>query len=188
MAQRGQRGRRHRFGFGRLIDWWRSLQPASGGAQPTAENADTKALEPRPGGQSRRAADPQARLLPSSGPKHPALREVYWREEVFELALWLRGEEFGEQLSVDVLCRYLDLGPVTAGVLLERLASQGYLLPSASDRYVLTTEAERYAEHIVNGARAVPMPTTGACGATCWCSTSPVEAARCDAVIVELPR
>lgn len=120
------------------------------------------------------------RAGPVREPKHPALRGVYWREEVVEIVLWLRGERFDDRLDAATLCNFLDIDRPTAAELLDRLAAQGYLQRTADVRYELTDEGEEEGRRLTGCARAVPAPTTGPCGPACWCSTSPVEAARCD--------
>ncbi|HVM13402.1 MAG TPA: hypothetical protein VM287_03630 [Egibacteraceae bacterium] len=115
-----------------------------------------------------------------SEPKHPALREVYWREEVLEVVLWLRGEGFVERIDAAALCNFLDIDHHKAAALLDRLATHGYLRRLAEGRYELSEDGEEEGRRLTGGERAVPAPTPGPCGPECWCSASPTEAARCD--------
>lgn len=115
-----------------------------------------------------------------SEPKHPALREVYWREEILEVVLWLRGEGFDERIDAAVLCDFLGIDHHKAAALLDRLATHGYLQRLADGRYELSEDGEEEGRRLTGGERAVPAATPGPCGPECWCSASPTEAARCD--------
>lgn len=126
------------------------------------------------------AARGRPRVRPMSEPKHPALREVYWREEVVEVVLWLRGEGFDERIDAAVLYNFLGIDQLTAAALLDRLAAQGYLQRLTDGRYGLSPDGEEEGRRLTGGQRAVPAPTAGPCGPECWCSTSPTEASRCD--------
>lgn len=114
-------------------------------------------------------------------PKHPALRSVYWREEIIELVLWLRGEGFDERLDSDMLCRFLELDGdrSAAAAHLDRLTAHGYLQRLADGRYGLTAAGEDEGDRVIATARTVPKPARGGCGPDCWCGTSPIEASRC---------
>lgn len=126
------------------------------------------------------AARGRPRVTPMSEPKHPALREVYWREEVVEVVLWLRGEGFDERIDAPVLANFLGIDQHRAAALLGRLAAQGYLQRLADGRYELSQDGEDEGRRLTGGQRAVSAPTPGPCGPECWCSTSPTEASRCD--------
>lgn len=126
------------------------------------------------------AARGKPRVRPMSEPKHPALREVYWREEVVEVVMWLRGEGFDERIDAAVLCNFLGIDQPKAAALLDRLAAQGYLQRRVDGRYELSQDGEEEGRRLTGGQRAVPAPTQGPCGPDCWCSTSPTEASRCD--------
>lgn len=114
------------------------------------------------------------------GPRHPALRGVYWREEVVEVFLWLRGEGLEDRIDAPELCTFLGIDQPTAAALLDRLAAQGYLQRTADSRYELSEEGAEEGRRITGWSRAVPAPTAGPCGPQCWCSASPAEAWRCD--------
>lgn len=107
------------------------------------------------------------------------LRSVYWREELLEVVLWLRGEGFDEHLDRTVVRRFLGLDDEQAAAHLERLADHGYLQRQPDGRYALSPVGEEEAQRLVGGPRSVPAPAPGSCGPDCWCPTSPVEASRC---------
>lgn len=116
---------------------------------------------------------------PAEQPKALELRRVYWREEILEVVLWLRGEGFDERVDPPLLRRFLGMGPEQAGEQLGQLADQGYLVRLSDGRYGLTTRGEVEARRLVNGRRRIPPPAAGPCGPTCWCHTSPLESASC---------
>lgn len=112
-------------------------------------------------------------------PKHPVLRDVYWREEILELALWRRGEGFDETLDAAVVAAWLGLDRGQADAHLDRLVTQGYLRRAPDGRCGLARRGEEEGRRLLQGVRAVPLPTFGGCGPACWCHTSPIEADRC---------
>lgn len=116
-----------------------------------------------------------------SEPKQPALRSVYWREEILELVLWLRGEGLADRLDEALLRRFLDMDGETAAAHLHRLSAQGYLEPVAGAGYRLSAQGELEAQRLLEGARSVPTSAAGGCGPECWCATSPIEASLCAA-------
>lgn len=118
--------------------------------------------------------------MTAAEPKHPALNSVYWREEILEVALWLRGEGFSELLDAGVLQRFLGIPASDAAGHLARLTSAGYLRRLADGRYGLTDAGEEEGARLTGGARAVPAPPGGPCGPGCWCDTSPFEASSCE--------
>lgn len=126
------------------------------------------------------AARGRPRVRPMREPKHPALREVYWREEVVEVVLWLRGEGFDERIDAAVLSNFLGIDQPKAAALLDQLVAQGYLQRLADGRYELSQDGEEEGRRLTGGQRAVPAPSPGPCGPERWCSTSPTEASQCD--------
>lgn len=114
-------------------------------------------------------------------PKHPVLRDVYWREEILELALWRRGEGFDEALDGATVAVWLGLDRTQADAQLDRLVVQGYLRRTDEGRCALARRGEEEGQRLLQGRRAMPLPAPGACGLECWCHTSLIEAGRCAA-------
>lgn len=111
-------------------------------------------------------------------PKSPELRQVYWREEILELVLWLRGEGFDERIDTRLLRRFLGMGPEQASEHLRQLVEQGYFVRLGDGRHALTARGEAEARRLLTGRRTPP-PAAGPCGPACWCHTSPLESAFC---------
>lgn len=120
-------------------------------------------------------------MTPVGEPKHPALRSLYWREEVLEVVLWLRGGGYDDRLDAGVLCDFLGIEATRATAHLERLADQGFLRQLPDERYALTPLGEEEGQRLLGGLRTVPLATQGSCGPACWCSSSRVESWRCAA-------
>ncbi len=114
-------------------------------------------------------------------PKHPVLRDVYWREEILELALWRRGEGFDETVDTATVAAWLGLDRAQARAQLDRLVTQGYLRRMDDGRCALARRGEEEGRRLLQGRRAMPLPAPGACGLECWCHTSLIEADRCAA-------
>lgn len=112
-------------------------------------------------------------------PRHPTLRSLYWREEIIEIVLWLRGEGFDERLDAGVLANFLDIDVEVGAGHLDRLVTQGYLERGADGRCILSPAGEQEGRRLTGGLRSVPAPVLGSCGPECWCTTSPIEAAWC---------
>ena len=112
-------------------------------------------------------------------PKSEALREMYWRSEILQVAYWLRGEGFGDQIDAVLLERFLGVDAEVGSQYLELLAEEGYLDPIGG-RYALSEAGAR--EGGLEFAAAwsdLTRPTHGECSADCWCHNSPDEAAAC---------
>ena len=112
-------------------------------------------------------------------PKSQALREMYWRSEILQVAYWLRGEGFGDQIDAVLLERFLGVDAEIGVQYLELLVAEGYLEP-VGDRYALSETGVR--EGGLEFAAAwsdLTRPSHGECSADCWCHNSPEEAAAC---------
>ncbi|HSH23343.1 MAG: hypothetical protein M3Q48_01325 [Actinomycetota bacterium] len=112
-------------------------------------------------------------------PKSQTLREMYWRSEILQVAFWLRGEGFGDQIDATLLERFLGVEAGIGEEYLDLLAQEGYL-ERVGERYALSEAGVR--EGGLEFAAAwsdLTRPTHGECSADCWCHNSPDEAAAC---------
>lgn len=102
---------------------------------------------------------------------HPdELRELYWRDEIVQVVLWLRGEGGDERIDAPTLQRFLGLDPAASLGHLRSLVDRGVLQVLRDGRYALTPYGEQIGERIVAGRTAeVPQPREGPCGRECWC-------------------
>lgn len=112
-------------------------------------------------------------------PKAPELRRVYWREEILEVVLWLRGEGFDDRIDAPLLRRFLGMSSEQASEYLRQLTEQGYFFRLRDGRYGLTVRGEAETRRLLIGRRSIPPPASGPCGPACWCHASPLESASC---------
>lgn len=115
-----------------------------------------------------------------AAPADPTLRLVFWREEILELVLWLRGEGMDEHLDSLTVSRFLGLTVNEAGDYVRHLAAEGLLKRVPDGRYQLDVAGEQEAQRLIRGSRSTPPPRPGPCGAVCWCGISDAEAIVCD--------
>lgn len=114
-------------------------------------------------------------------PKSEALRALYWRSEILQLMYWLKGEGFGDQISPNVLERFLGVEAKVGVQYLDRLVDEGYVMRSA-DRYELSEIGHKEGGvEFVSSFAEMTRPTHGECSADCWCHSSPDEAEACAA-------
>lgn len=111
-------------------------------------------------------------------PNSAALQALFWREEILEVVLWLRGEGFDERIDASLLQRFLGLYVDRAARHLERMVADGLLHPLPNHRYRLTDRGETQAQRLIGSARTT-RSHSGPCGPVCWCDLSPIEAAAC---------
>lgn len=98
------------------------------------------------------------------------LRYLYWRDEVVEVILWLRGEGLDERVDARILQRFLGVDAARADARLRTLTANGILLALPGGRYLLTQRGEEVGARLVAGRTAdVPEPRRGPCGPECWC-------------------
>lgn len=112
-------------------------------------------------------------------PKSEALRALYWRSEILQVMYWLRGEGFGDQVDANLLERFLGVDAEVGIRYLDRLACEGYVIPSG-DRYALSEMGVKEGGlEFVSSFAELTKPTHGECSADCWCHSSPEEADAC---------
>lgn len=113
-------------------------------------------------------------------PKSPALRQLYWRDEILQVMFWIEGEGLGDEVDLRTLERFLGVKGEVVARYLERLVVEGFLDPVDGGRYRLSTRGRAdggriFAEEFAELTR----PGHGECGLDCWCHSSPEEAEAC---------
>ena len=63
---------------------------------------------------------------------------IYWQDEILQVMYWMRGEGFGEKISVAQLKKFLTTSDEILAVNLSQLAKNGLLNFDFSDTYELT--------------------------------------------------
>lgn len=113
-------------------------------------------------------------------PKSPALRSLYWRDEILQVMFWIEGEGFGDDVDPSTLERFLGVGAATLVPYLDRLVDDGYLEPAGAGRYRLSARGRADGSRVFAAEFAeLTQPGHGECGADCWCHASPEEAQAC---------
>lgn len=113
-------------------------------------------------------------------PKSEALRARYWRAEILQLLLWIRGEGLGDTLDPGTVERFLGVAAKDGARYLERLAEEGMLHRACEGAYRLSPAGvRRSAEVFAADFAEFTQPTRGECGPDCWCRASVQEADVC---------
>ena len=101
-------------------------------------------------------------------PDGAGVREIARRDEVLELLFWMRGQGFGEQLSVRDLAGFLVYPEEEIAVTLRTLEALGVVERRPEERYALTEsglpEARR---RFVDNFREMLAEGHGECGFSC---------------------
>jgi hypothetical protein len=115
-----------------------------------------------------------------SEPKSPALRQLYWRDEILQVMFWIEGEGLGDEVDVRTVSRFLGVEGDVVVRYLDRLVTEGLLEAAASDRYRLSAQGRADGGRIfAEEFSELTQPGHGECGADCWCHASPEEAEAC---------
>lgn len=117
---------------------------------------------------------------PPQQPKTPALRNLYWRDEILQVMFWIQGEGLGDEVDVRTVARFLGVDAGTVVRYLDRLVTDGYLESAGDDRYRLSAQGHADGSRIFAAEFAdLTQPGHGECGDDCWCHASPEEAEAC---------
>ncbi len=124
----------------------------------------------------------------SGEPKTPALRDLYWREEILQVMFWIEGEGFGTEIDPATLARYMGVDPAVGVTHLDRLVREGYLV-QADGRYSLSARGRSEGARVfADEFSELTNPAHGECGPECWCHRSAEEAEACAAERAEPER
>ena len=63
--------------------------------------------------------------------------DIFWQDEILQVMYWMRGEGFGEQVTVAALRKFLDAPEQTLDTNLRRLMANG-LVTLDAEKYLLT--------------------------------------------------
>jgi hypothetical protein len=114
-------------------------------------------------------------------PKSAALRALYWRSEILQVAYWLRGEGLGDVVDATLLERFLGVDAAIGVTYLERLVDDGYLERRATGYALSPRGLEEGKTEFALSFAELTRPAHGECSADCWCHTSIEEAEACAA-------
>lgn len=112
-------------------------------------------------------------------PKSEALRALYWRDEILQVMFWLRGEGLAEEVTPELLERFLGVSASVSVGYLDRLVGEGYLVRDR-EKFALSGRGLEEGSRIFADEFAdLTRPAHGECGPDCWCHTSVEEAEAC---------
>lgn len=77
-------------------------------------------------------------LVPAGGQP-----DIFWQDEILQVMYWMRGEGFGENVTIVDLRRFLDADEETLSANLAHLCRNGLIDLDVSDRYELTASGIR---------------------------------------------
>lgn len=113
-------------------------------------------------------------------PVTPALRRLYWRDEILQVMFWIEGEGLGDEVDAPTVARFLGIEADVATQYLDRLVEDGHLHRDEHPRYRLSPEGRQDGSRIFAAEFAdLTRPGHGECGPDCWCHASPEEADAC---------
>jgi hypothetical protein len=98
------------------------------------------------------------------------LDELFWRDEILQIAYWFRGEGFGDEVTAADLRRFLTDDAPDLEPHLRRMAQEGFVEPVGSSRYRLTELGRREgARRFADAFEEITKPAHGECSADCDC-------------------
>lgn len=63
---------------------------------------------------------------------------IFWQDEILQVMFWMRGEGFGEKITITQLKKFLETGEETLSANLSQLEKNGLVKSDFSDTYELT--------------------------------------------------
>ncbi|MGQ0601515.1 MAG: hypothetical protein ACT4QE_07445 [Anaerolineales bacterium] len=102
-----------------------------------------------------------------------ALDDLFWRDEILQIAYWFRGEGFGEALTAPDLRRFLPAEAPDLTPHLARMATEGLLESVGPGRYRLTDLGHKEgARRFADAFEGLNKPAHGECSADCDCHST----------------
>lgn len=103
----------------------------------------------------------------STGVEHPALQAMFWRSEILQVMVWLRGEGFGDEVDRSILERFLGTDAARGLEQLDAMVTDG-LLERVGDRYQLSENGQKEgALDFVSSFEELQASSHGECGPDC---------------------
>lgn len=101
-------------------------------------------------------------------PGGSALQEMYWRSEILQVMVWIRGEGFGEDVDVAMLQQFLGVDAETGVERLEGMVADGFLERTGEGRYRLSELGRSEgAQEFASSFEDLQRPNHGECGPDC---------------------
>ena len=101
------------------------------------------------------------------GPGRSALQAMYWRSEILQVMVWMRGEGFGEEVDTKILQRFLGVDADTGLEHLDGMVEDGYVV-RVGDRYRLSELGQKEgALDFISSFEELQKSAHGECGPDC---------------------
>jgi hypothetical protein len=101
------------------------------------------------------------------GPGRSALQAMYWRSEILQVMVWMRGEGFGEEVDTKILQRFLGVDADTGLEHLDGMVKDGYVV-RVGDRYRLSELGQKEgALDFIASFEELQRTAHGECGPDC---------------------
>lgn len=115
-----------------------------------------------------------------SAPEDPALRALFWRDEILQVMYWLAGEKLADEVTAATLSSFLNEPAHELAFQLARLARDGDLETRSGGRYRLSEAGAAHGRQAFSDDFAGLMGQAhGECSDDCWCHRSSEDAAAC---------
>lgn len=75
--------------------------------------------------------------------KEDPIVSVYWRDEILQVMYWMKGEGFGQEITVSTLAKFLNAEDEALRLNLELMVTSDLLERSGNETYVLTPEGAK---------------------------------------------
>ncbi len=103
----------------------------------------------------------------SAAPGRSALQAMYWRSEILQVMVWMRGEGFGEEVDTKILQRFLGVDADTGLEHLDGMVVDGYV-ERVGDRYRLSEIGQKEgALDFISSFEELQRTAHGECGPDC---------------------
>ncbi len=103
----------------------------------------------------------------AAGPGRSALQAMYWRSEILQVMVWMRGEGFGEEVDTKILQRFLGVDADTGLEHLDGMVVDGYV-ERVGDRYRLSEIGQKEgALDFISSFEELQRTAHGECGPDC---------------------
>jgi len=103
----------------------------------------------------------------ATGPGRSALQAMYWRSEILQVMVWMRGEGFGEEVDTKILQRFLGVDADTGLEHLDGMVVDGYVV-RVGDRYRLSELGQKEgALDFISSFEELQRTAHGECGPDC---------------------
>lgn len=105
--------------------------------------------------------------------KDGAMEELFWRDEILQIAYWFQGEGFSEKITAVDMHRFLTPDTPDLEPYLERMVQDGLLEGDARGGYRLTELGQSEgARRFQDAFSEITQPAHGECSPGCACHTT----------------